>query len=92
VTATELAGMLDLARDRVSLVTIAACWSAALTAAEQRRLLGLPVTDLRAAGRPATPDADDRGGAEDGRGGGGERAPRGLTIPRWVKAPRRKRW
>jgi hypothetical protein len=67
VNATELAGMLDLARERVSLVTVAACWSAALTAAEQRRLLGLPVPDLREAGRPATPDAN----------GGGERSARG---------------
>ena len=43
VPAADLADMLDLARERVSLVTVAACWSAALTAAEQRRLLGLPV-------------------------------------------------
>jgi hypothetical protein len=49
VTAAELADLLDLARERVSLVTVAACWSAALTAAEQRRLLGLPVPDQRAA-------------------------------------------
>jgi hypothetical protein len=37
VTAADLAEMLDLARERVTLVTVAACWSAALTAAEQRR-------------------------------------------------------
>ena len=43
VTAGELAGLLDLARERVALVTVSACWSAALTAAEQRRLLGLPI-------------------------------------------------
>jgi hypothetical protein len=43
VTAPDLAGLLELARARVKLVTIAACWSASLTAAEQRRLLGLPI-------------------------------------------------
>jgi hypothetical protein len=45
VTASDLAGLLDLARERVKLVTVAACWSAAVTAAAQRRLLGLPVDD-----------------------------------------------
>jgi hypothetical protein len=49
VTAADLADLLDLARERVSLVTVAACWSAAQTASEQRRLLGLPVPDQRAA-------------------------------------------
>jgi CHAT domain len=48
VSASQLADMLDLARERVKLVTVAACWSAALTAVEQRRLLGLPVPDARA--------------------------------------------
>jgi CHAT domain/NB-ARC domain len=48
VTAEELADMLDLARERVSLVTVSACWSAGLTTAEQRHLLGLPVPDRRA--------------------------------------------
>jgi tetratricopeptide (TPR) repeat protein len=43
VTAIDLADMLDLARERVKLVTVAACWSAARTVADQRRLLGLPV-------------------------------------------------
>jgi tetratricopeptide (TPR) repeat protein len=43
VTATELSDMLAPARERVKLVTLSACWSAALTIAEQRRLLGLPV-------------------------------------------------
>jgi hypothetical protein len=51
------ADLLDLARERISLVTVAACWSAAMTAAEQCRLLGLPVPDQREAGRLATPDA-----------------------------------
>jgi CHAT domain len=43
VTATDLADLLDLARARVKLVTVSACWSASLTAAEQRRHLGLPI-------------------------------------------------
>jgi hypothetical protein len=64
VTAAELADMLDLARERVSLVTVAACWSAALTAAEQRRLLGLPVPDQRAAA-PAG-GAGPAGSVDDG--------------------------
>ncbi|MBO0805289.1 MAG: CHAT domain-containing protein [Nocardiopsaceae bacterium] len=43
ITADDLADLLDTARDRVKLVTLAACWSAARTADEQRRLLRLPV-------------------------------------------------
>ncbi|HLJ99466.1 MAG TPA: CHAT domain-containing protein, partial [Streptosporangiaceae bacterium] len=43
VTAAELADMLEPAREHVKLVTVAACWSAAMTAAQQRRLLGLPI-------------------------------------------------
>jgi tetratricopeptide (TPR) repeat protein len=43
ITATELADLLNLARERVALVTVSACWSASQTAAQQRRLLGLPV-------------------------------------------------
>ena len=45
VTAAELVDLLDLARERVKLVTVSACWSAALTLAEQRRLLKLPAPD-----------------------------------------------
>jgi tetratricopeptide (TPR) repeat protein len=60
VTSAELAGLLELARDRVKLVTVSACWSAALTAAEQRRLLGLPVLD------GGTARSSDRDGDEDG--------------------------
>jgi tetratricopeptide (TPR) repeat protein len=45
VSSGELADMLDLARDRVKLVTLSACWSAAVTAEEQRRQLGLPLPD-----------------------------------------------
>ena len=56
VTAAELADLLappesHLARGRVSLVTVSACWSAARTTAEQRRLLGLPLP-------PAPPDTE----------------------------------
>jgi hypothetical protein len=43
VTVTELSDMLAPARERVKLVTVSACWSAVMTIAEQRRLLGLPV-------------------------------------------------
>ena len=45
MTAAQLAGMLDAARERVKLVTVSACWSAAMTLAEQRRLLHLPVPE-----------------------------------------------
>jgi hypothetical protein len=57
VTAADLADLLDLARERVKLVTVSACWSAALTLAEQRRILGLPLP-----GQPV-------GGSEPGPGG-----------------------
>ena len=60
VPAGELAGLLELARDRVKLVTVSACWSAALTAAEQRRLLGLPVPEGGPA-RTSDGDGDDGG-------------------------------
>ncbi len=43
ISARELADLLDLARERVKLVSVSACWSAALTIADQRRLLGLPI-------------------------------------------------
>jgi hypothetical protein len=45
VSAQELAGLLDPARGRLRLVTVSACWSAAMLADEQRRLLGLPARD-----------------------------------------------
>jgi tetratricopeptide (TPR) repeat protein len=63
VTATEMAGLLRLARKRVALVTLSACWSASLTAAQQRRLLRLPVPaeDIQAphAGRSRSSGAAD---------------------------------
>lgn len=46
VTVTELSDMLAPARERVKLVTVSACWSATITIAEQRRLLGLPVPSV----------------------------------------------
>jgi CHAT domain len=42
IDAATLATMLEAAQGRLKLVTVAACWSAGLTTAEQRRLLGLP--------------------------------------------------
>jgi hypothetical protein len=42
VSQAELAELLSLARGRVQLVTLSACWSAAIMANEQRRLFGLP--------------------------------------------------
>jgi hypothetical protein len=45
VSAHELAELLDPARQRLKLVTLSACWSAAVVAGEQRRLLGLPAHD-----------------------------------------------
>lgn len=45
VSADELAGLLGPARARLKLVTLSACWSAAMLADEQRRLLGLPALD-----------------------------------------------
>jgi hypothetical protein len=73
VTAGELAGMLELAAERVKLVSVSACWSAALTVAEQRRLLGLPGPGDRAQGRAAGPSEPAREGGEGAaaEGGGG---------------------
>ena len=76
VTAAELVDLLDVARERVKLVTVLACWSAALTLAEQRRLLKLPAPDDPPA-EQATPGlAGEReaGELEPGRVGGLEAA------------------
>jgi tetratricopeptide (TPR) repeat protein len=48
VSAARLADLLGPARGRLKLVTISACWSAALAVAEQRQRLGLPVQDQAA--------------------------------------------
>jgi tetratricopeptide (TPR) repeat protein len=63
VTAADLAGLLYLARARVKLVTISACWSAATTAG-QRRALGLLAEDDEipsGTGRPASPASSSSG-------------------------------
>ncbi len=59
VTAGELARMLELAAGQVKLVTVSACWSAAVTADEQRRLLGLPVPTAPGGSRGPAADGDD---------------------------------
>jgi tetratricopeptide (TPR) repeat protein len=51
VTVTELSDMLAPARERVKLVTVSACWSAVMTIAEQRRILGLPVPSADLSGQ-----------------------------------------
>ncbi len=56
VTASDLAGMLDLARERVTLITVSACWSAALSAGTPA-LFGARAVDLRL-------EAPRRAGAE----------------------------
>jgi len=45
VTSSDLADILDLAQERLKLVSVSACWSAAVAVAEQRQLLGLPLSD-----------------------------------------------
>jgi hypothetical protein len=47
MSAEALADLLVDARENVKLVTVAACWSAATSASEQRRRLGLPVPGQR---------------------------------------------
>jgi len=42
VDGPDLAELLDAGRGRIRLVTLSACWSAAVAAGDQRRLLGLP--------------------------------------------------
>ena len=64
VSADALADLLELASERVTLVTVSACWSAALATAEQRRLLGLPVPDQNQAAersRGSRPAENDSG-------------------------------
>jgi CHAT domain-containing protein len=54
VTAAELVEMVQTAgADRVKLVSVSACWSAAMTLAEQRRLLRLPAPGDARGGPPA---------------------------------------
>ncbi|MGC0331255.1 hypothetical protein RKD23_004245 [Streptomyces sp. SAI-170] len=84
VTAADLAGLLATAR-RVGLVTLSACWSAALTVREQRRALGIPTASGEAAeshsggapdvgGVAGEPAEGDSGRAPDAGGVAGEPA------------------
>jgi hypothetical protein len=59
VTAPELAGMLEATRERLKLVTVAACWSAAVLAAQERRLLDLLVPDQDRQDDSAEPASGD---------------------------------
>ena len=72
VTASQLADLLDLARERLKLVSLSTCWSAALAAAQQRLLLGLPVLGV--------PGEDEAGKDEAGR------PERGWARPVGVRA------
>lgn len=54
VTATDLAGLLEPARQHLRLVTVSACWSAGVTADAQRRLPGLPPSQDRSSERIVT--------------------------------------
>jgi hypothetical protein len=62
VRADELIELLGPARERVKLVTVSSCWSAAPTEAELSRLLGLPVT-ARHQGRTRVSDGGRASGA-----------------------------
>jgi hypothetical protein len=63
VTAEQMVDMLEAAGpERVKLVSVSACWSAALTLAEQRRLLRLPDPETERSGpEPVTPQNEDAG-------------------------------
>lgn len=54
ITAAELAGILELARPRVQLITVSACWSGAQSARRERLLLDLP-TERIATSPPSSP-------------------------------------
>ena len=72
VNAAELAELLEAARGRIKLVTLSACWSAALTAAGQRQLLGLPLSGGQVA-RPEAGNTDQ--GANGAEAAGNEESP-----------------
>ena len=59
VTGAELAGLLGPARERLKLVTVSACSSAAVIADQQRRLLGLPAAGQDPQDDPAERDNGD---------------------------------
>jgi hypothetical protein len=74
VTASELVGMLEAAgSERVKLVSVSACWSAAMTLVEQRRLLRLPGPQDAGGSQPDA-GAAVPGGAGDSSEGKGLRA------------------
>ena len=59
ISSGDLRDMLDLASERVKLVSMSACWSAAPTAADLRRQLGLPMPNFMArAGEVSLSDED----------------------------------
>ncbi|GAA4619299.1 hypothetical protein GCM10023195_87140 [Actinoallomurus liliacearum] len=60
IDAADLTDLLDLARERLSLVSLSSCWSAALTAAEQLRLLKLTPPPALADERSTGTAAPDR--------------------------------
>ena len=78
VTGRTLADLLDLARERVKLVTVSACWSAAVRRREQRRLLGLPERRRQSRVPMTTPQCRRRGAAPLGRAG--DRAGRAAGV------------
>ncbi len=57
VSGPDLADLLDVGRERVKLVTVSACSSAATAAGQQRRLLGLPEADGSGSGDDTQADA-----------------------------------
>ena len=65
VSAAELARLLELSRQRVKLVAVSACSSAALEAESKRRLLGL-AEDAAAGGAEESQPQDDTGGPAAG--------------------------
>ena len=75
IAAAELADLLELAADRLKLVTVSACWSAALTATEQRRLLGLPALGDPGQDEPAGEQPAEPGQAGERTGAGGAVVP-----------------
>jgi tetratricopeptide (TPR) repeat protein len=70
IRADELAELLDAARERLTLVSLSACWSAAPMAIEDRRLpvqptpdgTAVPIADETSAGHVAEPSAGGLGG------------------------------
>jgi hypothetical protein len=82
VTATELVGMLEAAgSERVKLISVSACWSAAMTLAEQRRLLRLPVLQDTVSGQDGDAAPVTAGAVAAPEGAGGREAGPGVAAP-----------